>query len=91
MVFGGLFFSCHLSGIMNGLTQVIALAADASAVAIASMSTCCTPKNVPISVGTGLVRAAVRNTWTATRVGCPVGSFGNVTSSGRTDTACPPT
>ena len=36
---GGVCFSIHLSGIVNGLTQVIALAGDASAVAVAPMST----------------------------------------------------
>src|SRR5947209_8288705 len=51
----------------------------------------CTPKNVPISVGTALPRSAVRNTCTATRVGFPAASLGKVTSADVTDTAAPPT
>src|SRR5437764_14576182 len=78
---GPVCFSIHLSGIVNGFTQVSALAGDASAVAVAVMSTVLTPKNVPINVLTGLVRPAVRNTVTATRVGWPDGSFGKVPSA----------
>ena len=36
--------SLHLSGIVNGFTHVIALAGDASAVAIAAMSAVAMPK-----------------------------------------------
>ncbi len=91
VLFDGVFFSVHKSGIMNGLTQVMALAGDASAVAVASMSTWFTPKNTPSSVETGFNRAAVRNTWTATRVGCPLGSLGKVTSAGWISTGLPMT
>src|SRR3954447_7383823 len=84
-------FSIHLSGIVNGITQVSALAGETSAVAIAATSTLRRPKNVPISVGTALLRAVVRNTWTWTRLFCPDGDSGNVTSAGCTDTLPPAT
>ena len=71
---------------MNGFTQVIALACEASAVAVAPMSAVAIPKNFAISVDTGLPRAAVRRTVTLTRVGCPAGSSGNSTSAGFTET-----
>src|SRR5947209_5230132 len=74
---------------MNGLTQVAALAGEASAVALAPISTVGTPKSGPISVGIALLRAVVRNTCTATRVGRPKGSLGNVTSAGMTEGAAP--
>src|SRR5204863_8509961 len=86
---GPVCISVHLSGIMNGFTHVIALAGDASAVAIAVMSTRCTPNSDPMSVGTALLRAAVRYTCTWTRSACPPGSFGNDTSPVRTDGAPP--
>src|SRR5262245_28818258 len=73
-------FSIHLSGIVNGLTHVIALAGEASAVATASMLAVFTPKTRPISVCSGLPRAAVRYTCTRTRLFCPEGDVGNVTS-----------
>ena len=78
---------------MNGFTQVIAFAGDASAVAVAVMLTVLTPKMPPINVGTGLFRSAasVRYTSTLTRVGLPAGSFGNVTSAVFTDTSLPMT
>src|SRR5262249_54634022 len=79
--------SSHLSGIMNGLTQVSAFAGDASAVPAAPLSAGGPPNLPRRSVGTGLPRAVVRNTFTATRVGFPAGSFGNVTSAGSTDGA----
>src|SRR3954447_14514982 len=84
-------FSIHLSGIVNGITQVSALAGDTSAVAIAATSTLRRPKNVPISVGTALLRALVRNTCTWTRLFFPDGESGNVTSGGVTETAPPAT
>src|SRR3982751_634223 len=84
-------FSIHLSGMVNGITQVSALAGDTSAVAIAPTSTLRRPKKVPISVGTALLRAVVRNTCTWTRLFCPEGDSGNVTSAGCTDTAPPAT
>src|SRR6187549_3322039 len=86
MPHGGDCFSIHLSGIVNGFTQVIALACDTSAVAVAPMSALVTPKYLAISVETGLPRDAVRRTVTLTRDGSPEGSSGNVTSAGRTDT-----
>ena len=86
---GGVCFSIHLSGIVNGLTQVIALAGDASAVASAWMSTSVTPKKRPISVPTGLPRSSLRNTRTFTRLFRPVGPSGNVTSAGVTLTCAP--
>src|SRR6185503_20242584 len=85
---GGVLFSCHLSGIVKGFTHVIALAGDASAVAVASMFTVGTPKSGPISVGIGLLRAPVRNTLTLTRL-FPVGPAGNVTSAGVVDGDAP--
>src|SRR5690348_15193846 len=88
---GPVWFSVQRSGIVKGITQVSALAADASAVAMAATSAVGTPKNPPISVPTGLLRAMVRNTCTWTRVGCPLGSFGKVTSAGVTDTVAPAT
>src|SRR6266853_4633438 len=72
--------SIHLSGIMNGLTHVSALAGEASAVADAPMSAVGTPNMAARNVGIALPRAVVRKTETATRVGLPVGSLGNVTS-----------
>ena len=79
----GVCFSVHLSGIVNGLTQFIAFAGEASAVAVAPMSAVCMPKNFAISVDTGLPRAVVRNTSTLTRLNSPeLGSGGNVTSVG---------
>src|SRR5215204_6361609 len=86
MLQGGVCASIHLSGIVNGLTQVIALAWDTSAVAVAPMSAFVTPKYFAISVETGLPREAVRRTVTLTREGSPDGSSGNVTSVGSTDT-----
>src|SRR5829696_9876991 len=77
--------SDHLSGMVKGITQVSALAGDASAVAVAMMSTVGTPKNGPISVGTGLALCAVRRTVTCTRL-LPLGPAGNVTSAEVTDT-----
>src|SRR5215831_7008786 len=78
---GAVCISVHLSGIMNGFTQVIALAGDASAVATALISTELTPNSDPISVGTALPRADVRYTCTWTRSACPdTGSVGNDTS-----------
>ena len=71
---------------MNGFTQVIALACETSAVAVAPMSAVAVPKYLAISVDTGLPRAAVRRTVTLTRVGCPSGSSGNSTSAGFTET-----
>ena len=59
----------HLSGIVNGFTQVIALDGDASAVAVAPMPTLDMPKYRAMSVETGFPRAAVRYTVTLTRVG----------------------
>ena len=79
VVQGGVLFSIHRSGIANGFTHVIALAGEASAVAVAAMSTVGTLSSGPISVSTGLPRAALRKTLTATRL-LPVGPTGNVTS-----------
>src|SRR5712691_2598065 len=79
--------SFHLSGIMKGLTQVSALAGDASAVAAAPTLAVGTPNIDPRNVGIALPRSVVRNTCTATRVGFPAGSFGNVTSDVSTDGA----
>src|SRR5215204_4200733 len=84
---GGVCFSCHLSGIVNGFTQVIALAADASAVAVAAISAVAMPKYFAIIVGSGLPRAAVRYTVTFTRLGSPAGSLRNSTSAGFTETS----
>ena len=47
---------------VNGFTQVIALACETSAVAVAPMSAVAVPKYFAISVETGLPRAAVRRT-----------------------------
>ena len=80
-------FSIHLSGMVNGFTQVIAFAGDTSAVATASMFTWCTLKACPISVPTGLPRSAVRYTCTRTRLLRPDGESGNVTSPGCTSTS----
>src|SRR4051812_24448564 len=82
-------FSFHLSGIMNGLTHVIAFAGDASAVAGAAVSTQDTPNRLPTSVRRALSRAVVRYTFTRTRFGSPAGSFGNDTSDGSTLGAVP--
>jgi hypothetical protein len=84
-------FSIHLSGIVQGLTQVAAFVSEASLVAVAPMSTVDIPINFAMNVGIALFRATERNTWTATRVGCPDGSLGNVTSLGRTDGGAPMT
>ncbi len=83
---GGVCTSFHLSGIVNGFTQVMALACDTSAVAVAPMSVVVTPKYLAISVETGLPRDAVRRTVTLTRDASPDGSSGNVTSEESTDT-----
>src|SRR5262245_24008105 len=67
---------------VNGLTQVIAFAAAASAVAVATMSAVEMPKYLATSVDT------VRCTVTLTRLGSPVtGSLGNSTSAGPTETS----
>ena len=71
---------------VNGFTQVIALATDASAVATAPMSVDTVPKYLAMSVETGLPRAAVRRTATRTRFDSPVGLLRNSTSVGTTDT-----
>jgi hypothetical protein len=89
--FGGTEFSCQRAGMVNGFTHVAAFAGDASAVAVAPMSTVCTPKTGPISVATGLFRLDVRNTFTFTRLFRPVGPSGNVTSPVSTSTAPPTT
>src|SRR5216110_2809594 len=65
---------------MNGLTHVMALAGDASAMALAAMLTLLTPNIDPIIVATALPRVAVRKTSTCTRLLCPEGLSGNVTS-----------
>src|SRR4029453_14065228 len=83
---GGDCISLHLSGIVNGFTQVMALACDTSAVALAPMSVVVTPKYLAINVETGLPRDAVRRTVTWTRDGSPDGSSGNLTSEANTDT-----
>jgi hypothetical protein len=83
---GGVCFSIHRSGMVNGLTQVMALAGDASAVATAPTSAVFTPKYCAMSVDTGLPRDAVRRTLTRTRLGSPVGSLRNCTSPGVTET-----
>src|SRR5439155_26879246 len=88
---GPVCFSVHLSGIMNGFTHVIALAGEASAVAVAVMSTEFTPNIDPSSVGTAVPRVPVRYTCTLTRFDCPVGLTGNVTSPPRSDGAFPMT
>ena len=67
---------------MNGFTQVIALAGDASAVAVAMMSTVGTPKSGPISVGTALLALGRAIDDDLHAVVGPVGPSGNVTSSG---------
>ena len=70
---------------MNGLTHVIALAGVASAVAVAAIFTVLTPNIEPISVSTGLPRAAVRkHVDDLTRFAAPLGLSGNVTSVGWT-------
>src|SRR5690349_3432225 len=81
-------FSIQRSGIANGFTHVIALAGDASAVAVAETSTVGTPKSVPISVGTALLRGADLNVLTLTR-SAPNGPTGNVTSAATVDGAEP--
>ena len=53
-------FSIQRSGIVNGFTQVIALAGDASAVAVAPMFAVAMPKYCAMSVETGLPRLASR-------------------------------
>src|SRR5438093_4086727 len=78
---GGVPTSRHLSGIMNGLTQVIALAGDASAVATGPTSTVFTPIIGPRNVATGFPRAVVLYTFTRTRL-----IVGKLTSAGMTDT-----
>src|SRR3954447_7073244 len=83
---GGVCRSIHLSGMVNGLTQVIAFAGDASAVATALMSVEATPKYLAICVETGLPREAVRRTKTRTRLLLPAGSLRNVTSAAVTET-----
>src|SRR6185503_14182331 len=60
MFHGGFVFSVHLSGMMNGFTHVMPPAGDASAVAVAPMSTVERPRSDPRSVVTGLLRPAVR-------------------------------
>src|SRR5438874_8026269 len=90
VVHGGVLFSIQRSGIANGFTHVIALAGDASAVAVAAMSTVGTSSSGPMSVSTGFPRAVLRYTFTATRL-LPVGPTGNVTSLGRTEGAAPTT
>src|SRR5262249_26847451 len=80
--------SCHLSGIMNGLTHVTALAGDASPVARAQMLNVETPKKPPINVGIELLCAVSRYTVTRMRFERPVGPTGNSTSPGPTDTLC---
>ena len=52
--------SCQRSGIMNGLTHVAAFACEASAVALAPISTVGTPKIGPMRVGMGLSLATMR-------------------------------
>src|SRR4029453_8970529 len=85
---GGLVFSCHLSGMMNGFTHVMPPAGAASAVALAARAIVERPSSDPRSVVTGLLRPAVRTTSTLTRF-APVGPTGNVTSVGCTDTTPP--
>src|SRR3954462_13943003 len=86
---GGDVFSIHLSGIVNGLTQSIALAGEASAVAVAPISAFAIPKYRAMLVATGLPLESVRRTATATRSDAPVvGFIGKVTSVARTET-CP--
>ena len=85
------FFSTHLSGMVNGLTHVIALAGDASAVATALMFAVLMPKYCAISVETALPCAASRYTQTRTRFAAPEGSVGKETSAGPTDTVWPMT
>src|SRR6266849_2989623 len=87
---GGVLFSVQRSGIVNGLTHVMAFAGEASPVAVAAMSTVGTPKSGPINVGMALVRAADRKTSMRTRF-APVGPTGNVTSPGVADGAAPMT
>ena len=83
VVHGGVLFSVQRSGMVNGLTHVIAFAAEASAVAVATMSAVLIPKYCAIIVETGFPRFAVRYTVTFTRSGDPsTGSFGNSTSAG---------
>src|SRR6476620_4970347 len=74
---GGVCFSIQRSGIVNGLTQVIASAGDASAVAVALMPTVAMPKYCAISVEIGLPRLASRYTVTLTRLLVPDGSLRN--------------
>ena len=71
---------------VKGLTQVIALAGETSAVAMAPMSAVAMPKYRAISVETGLPRDDVRRTATRTCVASPDESSGNVTSAGVTET-----
>src|SRR3954467_3901252 len=78
---GGSCFSIQRSGIVNGLTQVIAFAGDASAVATALTLAVLMPKYLAISVSTGLPRELSRQTLARTRFAWPVGSSGNVMSS----------
>src|SRR5882672_3194547 len=80
VVQGGLPTSLHLSGIVNGLTQVSAFAGEASAVATAPTSTVLIPIIGPRKVAIGLPRALVRKTCTRTRM-----LVGKVTSPGTTD------
>src|SRR5689334_17876792 len=79
---GGFVFSIHLSGMMNGLTHVMPPAGEASAVAVAAISTVGTPNIGPINVDTGLLRLMVRYTFTCTWFAGPDGLGGNVTSDG---------
>src|SRR5204863_9559686 len=89
MSHGGLLTSVHLSGMMNGFTQVMPPAGAACAVAVAWMSILVTPNSRPSSVGTASCRPTVRNTSTFTSFACPKLSSGNVTSDGSADTALP--
>src|SRR6478672_6720284 len=86
---GPVWFSIHLSGIVNGLTQVIAFAGEASAVAVAAISAVDIPKYFAIRVDSGLPREALRKTVTFTRFETPPVPIRNSTSAGVSETTAP--
>src|SRR5262245_64096070 len=87
----GVWRSVQRSGIVNGSTQVIESAGDASAVATAWTSTVLIPKYCAISVAIGLPCAASRNTVTLTWLFSPAGPGRNSTFGGATATTPPMT
>src|SRR5690242_2614158 len=89
-VHAGSCFSIHLSGIVKGFTQSMALPGAASAVAVAPIVADVMPKYAAISVDTGFPRSALRQTVTFTRLCSPVvGLWRNSTSGAVTETLAP--